>query len=110
EGALKQMRTLKARMESERLPRGVDPRRHLKLGPGGLSDVEWTVQLVQLQHGHRVEGLRTTQTLTALAAAVEAKLIAAKDAAVLEEAWRLATDLRGAMALRGAARDTDVLP
>ncbi len=54
--ALKQMRTLKARMEAERLPRGIDPRRHLKLGPGGLSDVEWTVQLLQLRHGHAVAG------------------------------------------------------
>jgi glutamate-ammonia-ligase adenylyltransferase len=110
DGALKQMRTLKARMESERLPRGVDPRRHLKLGPGGLSDVEWTVQLIQLQHGHDHPSLRTTQTLAALDAAREAKLLSASDADTLAEAWRLATDLRGAMALRGAAKDTDVLP
>jgi len=110
DGALKQMRTLKARMESERLPRGVDPRRHLKLGPGGLSDVEWTVQLLQLEHGHDHPELHTTQTLAALKAATAAKLIAASDAQVLTEAWRLATDLRGAMALRGAAKDTDVLP
>jgi glutamate-ammonia-ligase adenylyltransferase len=110
DGALKQMRTLKARMESERLPRGIDPRRHLKLGPGGLSDVEWTVQLLQLQHGHKHKTLRTTQTLAAITAAAEAKLLSATDAATLSEAWRLATDLRGAMALRGAAKDTDVLP
>lgn len=110
DGALKQMRTLKARMESERLPRGVDPRRHLKLGPGGLSDVEWSVQLLQLLHGHENAALRTTETLAALEAAADAKLIAASDAATLAEAWRLATDLRGAMALRGAAKDTDVLP
>ena len=110
EGALKQMRTLKARMESERLPRGVDPRRHLKLGPGGLSDVEWSVQLLQLQHGHTLPALRTTETIAALKAARDAKLITASDAATLAEAWKFATDLRGAMALRGAARDTDVLP
>ena len=110
DGALKQMRKLKARMESERLPRGVDPRRHLKLGPGGLSDVEWSVQLLQLQHGHAQPALRTTETLAALKAARDAKLISVQDAATLTEAWKLATDLRGAMALRGAARDTDVLP
>lgn len=116
EAAMKHMRTLKARMESERLPRGVDPRRHLKLGPGGLSDVEWTVQLVQLQHGHDHPQLRTTQTLAALDAAQAAGLMSAADAQTLAEAWRLATDLRGAMALRksaalhGAARDSDVLP
>ena len=108
--ALKQMRTLKARMESERLPRGVDPRRHLKLGPGGLSDVEWTVQLLQLQHAHRVEALRTTRTREALHAAVAAELISSEDAEDLDAAWVLATDLRGALALRGRERTPDVLP
>jgi glutamate-ammonia-ligase adenylyltransferase len=110
DGALKQMRTLKARMEAERLPRGVDPHRHLKLGPGGLSDVEWTVQLIQLQNGHDEASLRTTETLAALKAARAAKLISSQEAATLAQAWTLATDLRGAMALRGTARDTDVLP
>jgi len=109
DSALKQMRLLKARMEAERLPRGIDPRRHLKLGPGGLSDVEWTVQLLQLRHGWEHPGLRTTVTLTALAEAMEAGLIDRSDGVTLREAWLLATDLRGAMALRGA-RDTDVLP
>ncbi|MDN4481521.1 bifunctional [glutamine synthetase] adenylyltransferase/[glutamine synthetase]-adenylyl-L-tyrosine phosphorylase [Demequina muriae] len=108
--ALKQMRTLKARMEAERLPRGVDPRRHLKLGPGGLADVEWTVQLLQLQHAHDHPELRTTMTIDALHAASEAGLIDGDDAATLEEAWVLATALRGALALRGRDRSADVLP
>ncbi|MFV0634884.1 bifunctional [glutamine synthetase] adenylyltransferase/[glutamine synthetase]-adenylyl-L-tyrosine phosphorylase [Demequina sp.] len=108
--ALKQMRTLKARMESERLPRGVEPRRHLKLGPGGLADVEWTVQLLQLQHAHRHESLRTTRTLEALHAAVDLDLLSRSDAQLLEDAWVLATELRGALALRGRSRTPDVLP
>ncbi|WP_062385654.1 bifunctional [glutamine synthetase] adenylyltransferase/[glutamine synthetase]-adenylyl-L-tyrosine phosphorylase [Demequina iriomotensis] len=108
--ALKQMRLLKARMEAERLPRGIDPRRHLKLGPGGLSDVEWVVQLTQLRHGHAHPELRTTITLDALEAAARLDLIARPDATRLRSAWVLATDLRGALALRGNARDTDVLP
>ncbi|WP_061962296.1 bifunctional [glutamine synthetase] adenylyltransferase/[glutamine synthetase]-adenylyl-L-tyrosine phosphorylase [Demequina flava] len=110
DSALRQMRKLKARMESERLPRGLDPKRHLKLGPGGLSDVEWTVQLLQLQHGHAVDGLRTTRTLPALGAAVEAGLMDADDAQTLKDAWTLTTDLRGALALRGKAKEGDVLP
>ncbi len=109
--ALDHMRRLKARMESERLPRGVDPRRHLKLGPGGLSDVEWVVQLVQLRHAHEVPSLRTSVTLEALHAAVEADLVDASDAATLEAAWRAATELRGAIALRGRpAHAVDVMP
>jgi glutamate-ammonia-ligase adenylyltransferase len=110
EAALKQMRTLKARMEAERLPRGTDPRRHLKLGPGGLSDVEWTVQLVQLRHAHQHEGLRTTETLQAIGAARSAGVLTVSDARALADAWRLATDLRGAIALRGRPGDADTLP
>ncbi|WP_061965424.1 bifunctional [glutamine synthetase] adenylyltransferase/[glutamine synthetase]-adenylyl-L-tyrosine phosphorylase [Demequina aurantiaca] len=108
--ALKQMRSLKARMESERLPRGVDPRRHVKLGPGGLSDVEWSVQLLQLQHAHEHPALRTTVTLEALNVAVTEGLVEVNDADVLAEAWKFATDIRGALALRGVGKRTDVLP
>ena len=68
--AVREIRRIKARIEAERIPRGTDRALHLKLGPGGLSDVEWTVQLLQLQHGHAVNGLRTTRTLAALDAAV----------------------------------------
>src|SRR5690606_38374730 len=67
EPALREIRRIKARVEAERLPRGVEPGRHVKLGRGGLADVEWTVQLLQMRHGHERSGLRTTQTLDALA-------------------------------------------
>ncbi|MFE9770356.1 bifunctional [glutamine synthetase] adenylyltransferase/[glutamine synthetase]-adenylyl-L-tyrosine phosphorylase [Streptomyces sp. NPDC005931] len=107
EDAVREIRRLKARMESERLPRGADPKLHAKLGPGGLSDVEWTVQLLQLRHGAREPGLRTTRTRAALAAAREAGLISAEDAGTLDEAWVLATRVRNAvMLVRGRAGDT----
>ncbi|MCL1800207.1 MAG: bifunctional [glutamine synthetase] adenylyltransferase/[glutamine synthetase]-adenylyl-L-tyrosine phosphorylase, partial [Promicromonosporaceae bacterium] len=61
-----EIRRLKARLEATRLPRGVDPARHLKFGPGGLADVEWTVQLLQLQHAGEHPGLRTTSTAPAI--------------------------------------------
>jgi len=108
--ALKQMRMLKARMESERLPRGIDPRRHLKLGPGGLSDVEWTVQLLQLRHAKEHASLRTTETLRAIGAARSVGVLSVSDSRALADAWRLATDLRGAIALRGKPGDADALP
>ena len=41
---------------SERLPRGADPATHTKLGRGGLADVEWTVQLLQLRHAADAAG------------------------------------------------------
>ncbi|MEU9973398.1 bifunctional [glutamine synthetase] adenylyltransferase/[glutamine synthetase]-adenylyl-L-tyrosine phosphorylase [Streptomyces sp. NPDC051014] len=107
EDAVREIRRLKARMESERLPRGTDPKLHTKLGPGGLSDVEWTVQLLQLRHGWAEPGLRTTRTREALAAACAAGLLGAEEAATLDEAWVLATRVRNAvMLVRGRAGDT----
>ncbi|MCX4726981.1 bifunctional [glutamine synthetase] adenylyltransferase/[glutamine synthetase]-adenylyl-L-tyrosine phosphorylase [Streptomyces sp. NBC_01306] len=105
--AVREIRRLKARMESERMPRGADPTLHAKLGRGGLSDVEWTVQLLQMQHGWEVPGLRTTRTRTALSAAHAADLISTEDAQTLDEAWVLASRVRNAvMLVRGRAGDT----
>ncbi|GFM96715.1 hypothetical protein Sfulv_15260 [Streptomyces fulvorobeus] len=105
--AVRDIRRLKARMESERMPRGADPTLHAKLGRGGLSDVEWTVQLMQLQHGWAEPGLRTTRTREALAAGCAAGLIPAEDARTLDEAWVLATRVRNAvMLVRGRPGDT----
>ncbi|MFF7213583.1 bifunctional [glutamine synthetase] adenylyltransferase/[glutamine synthetase]-adenylyl-L-tyrosine phosphorylase [Streptomyces sp. NPDC008238] len=107
EEAVREIRRLKARMESERLPRGADPTTHAKLGRGGLSDVEWTVQLLQLRHGAQVPGLRTTRTRPALAAAAAAGLVPAEDAEVLDAAWILASRMRNAvMLVRARAGDT----
>ncbi|MFB7297631.1 bifunctional [glutamine synthetase] adenylyltransferase/[glutamine synthetase]-adenylyl-L-tyrosine phosphorylase [Streptomyces rubiginosohelvolus] len=107
EDAVREIRRLKARMESERMPRGADPTLHAKLGRGGLSDVEWTVQLLQMQHGWAEPGLRTTRTREALAAACAAELIPAEDAQTLDEAWVLAARVRNAvMLVRGRPGDT----
>ncbi|MFF4247283.1 bifunctional [glutamine synthetase] adenylyltransferase/[glutamine synthetase]-adenylyl-L-tyrosine phosphorylase [Streptomyces sp. NPDC001822] len=105
--AVREIRRLKARMESERMPRGADPTLHTKLGRGGLSDVEWTVQLMQMQHGWAEPGLRTTRTREALAAACAAGLIPAEEAQTLDEAWVLASRVRNAvMLVRGRPGDT----
>ncbi|HLK95882.1 MAG TPA: bifunctional [glutamine synthetase] adenylyltransferase/[glutamine synthetase]-adenylyl-L-tyrosine phosphorylase [Nocardioidaceae bacterium] len=102
-----EIRRIKARVDAERLPRGADPSTHVKLGPGGLSDVEWTVQLLQLRHAAGVEGLRTTATLPALEAAVDAALLDRSDAEALAAAWRLAQRLRNVMMLvRGKPADS----
>ncbi|WP_169582478.1 MULTISPECIES: bifunctional [glutamine synthetase] adenylyltransferase/[glutamine synthetase]-adenylyl-L-tyrosine phosphorylase [Microbacterium] len=106
---LREIKRIKARVESERLPQGADPQRHLKLGPGSLSDVEWLVQLLQLEHAHAIRGMRTTSTLDALAAAKEAGLIPATSADRLREAWRLASRLRSANTLL-SGQTSDVLP
>jgi len=109
EDSVQEIRRIKSRVDAERLPRGADPATHLKLGRGALADVEWTVQLLQLRHGHRVAGLRTTRTLPALRAAVAAGLLDGTDGDELATAWRLASRLRNAITLvRG--RHADTLP
>ncbi len=97
-----EIRRLKGRVDAERLPRGADPTTHTKLGRGGLADIEWTIQLLQLRHGARVAALRTTRTLDALRAAVEDGLLQQAQADILIAAWRHATRLRNAIML---ARD-----
>jgi glutamate-ammonia-ligase adenylyltransferase len=106
---LSEIRKLKARVEAERLPRGADPAKHTKLGPGGLADVEWTVQLLQLQHAHAVPALRSSRTIVALRAARDAGVIDSQDAGHLEAAWLMASRIRNQiMLVRG--RGSDSLP
>ena len=109
DNAQREIRRLKARMEAERLPRGVDPAMHIKLGRGGLADVEWTVQLMQLQYAGRVPSLRTTSTIEALAAARGEGLLDDSDERALREAWLIATRVRNAIML-AQGRPSDVVP
>ncbi len=107
--AVHEIRRIKARVESERLPRGADPNTHTKLGRGGLADIEWTVQLLQLQNAHEIEALHNTSTLESLDAIAEAKLVAEDEVKLLRQAWLTATRARNALVLvRG--KPTDQLP
>lgn len=106
--AVQEIRRIKARMETERLPQGADPKRHLKLGRGSLSDVEWLVQLLQLRFGSTHPSIRTPRTLDALSACVAEGLIAEHDATVLRGAWLLASRIRSASVL-WANKRSDVL-
>ena len=92
--ALAQVRHLKARMERERIPRGTEPRRHLKLGPGGLSDIEFALQLIQLEHGSAHEELRDHNTVGVLHAARDLGLLDPSTADVFKEAYEFLTRLR----------------
>jgi glutamate-ammonia-ligase adenylyltransferase len=89
-----EIRRIKARMERERVPAGEDPKFHLKLGPGSLSDVEWTVQLLQLEHG-----VQATGTLGALEELVAAHVVTPADGDVLAEAYRFCERTRNRLAL-----------
>ncbi|MGY1748050.1 bifunctional [glutamine synthetase] adenylyltransferase/[glutamine synthetase]-adenylyl-L-tyrosine phosphorylase [Modestobacter sp. SYSU DS0511] len=104
-----EIRRIKARVDSERLPRGADPATHTKLGRGGLADVEWTVQLLQLEHAAAHPQLRVTSTVAALGALADAGLLAEDQRTALQTAWELASRARNAVFLvRG--RPGDQLP
>lgn len=105
----REIRRIKARVESERLPQGADPTRHLKLGRGSLSDVEWVVQLFQLVSGHAVPSLRTPSTTEALRMLTANGLVSEADEKTLLTAWLMASRVRTALTLFGA-KNTDLLP
>ena len=104
-----EIRRIKARIESERLPRGADPNTHTKLGRGGLADIEWTVQLLQLRHAHEIQALHNTSTLQSLDVIAEHGLAEQDEVDLLRQAWLTATRARNALVLvRG--KPTDQLP
>ncbi|MBB4855635.1 glutamate-ammonia-ligase adenylyltransferase [Mycobacteroides chelonae] len=107
--AVREIRRIKARVDAERLPRGADPNTNTKLGRGGLADVEWTVQLLQLRYAHEHQSLHSTSTLQTLQAAADAGIVEAEDAELLRQAWLTATNARNALVL-ARGKPTDQLP
>jgi glutamate-ammonia-ligase adenylyltransferase len=98
---VREIRRMKARIERERIPAHDDPEFHLKLGRGSLSDVEWTAQLLQLQHG-----VRSPNTVRALEELVAADALAAADARTLIESYRFCERTRNRLFLvKGSPAD-----
>ncbi|MEY2422708.1 MAG: [glutamine synthetase] adenylyltransferase / [glutamine synthetase]-adenylyl-L-tyrosine [Acidimicrobiaceae bacterium] len=84
--SIRSVRAMKARAEADVARRGLSDR-ELKLGTGGIRDVEFAVQLLQLVHGGADEELRTPTTLTALAELTDAGYVARLDADQLAAAY-----------------------
>ncbi|MBU1228008.1 MAG: bifunctional [glutamine synthetase] adenylyltransferase/[glutamine synthetase]-adenylyl-L-tyrosine phosphorylase [Actinobacteria bacterium] len=103
------VRAMKARTERERIPTRDDPDFHMKLGRGGMADVEWTVQLLQLRHAAGDPRLRSPQTLTALDRLVEAGFLDEGDGAALRAAYAFCATVRNRLFLQ-AGRRRDSLP
>ena len=101
------IRTMKARVERDRIPPGEDPDFHLKLGPGGLVDVEFTAQLLQQKHGGATPALRGPGTLGALRAVAAAGLMPVPEVQALDEAYRFCTRVRNRLFLQtGQGRES----
>ncbi len=98
---------LRRRQIQELVPPGTI---HVKYSPGGLIDIEYTVQYFQLQHGHREASLHTTNTLQALEALQATKLLSRHDATILMEDYLFMRKvIDGLRIVRGNAKDL-VLP
>ena len=99
---------MKRRIETERL----DPGEHdtdLKLGHGGLSDIEWLVQRLQLRYGPDAPAVRVPNTLSALDVLEQIHALDRSEVGVLLAAYRLLTRARNAMTLL-AGSGQDVFP
>jgi glutamate-ammonia-ligase adenylyltransferase len=107
--SLVEIRRIKARVEAERLPQGANPARHLKLGRGSISDVEWLVQLLQLQFANEHPELRTTSTSIALESLRTLRKLPGDDVDRLAAGWLIASRCRSAEVLASDKR-TDQLP
>jgi glutamate-ammonia-ligase adenylyltransferase len=105
----REIRRMKARIERERIPPGEDPQFHLKLGRGSLSDIEFLVQLLQLEHGSDHPELRVPGTIDALQRLREAGFLADDDADALEAAYRFCEQARNARYLQSGS-PSDSLP
>jgi glutamate-ammonia-ligase adenylyltransferase len=106
---LVEIRRIKARVESERLPLGADPARHFKLGRGSISDVEWVVQLYQLRFARKHAQLRILGTLQSLKQLEELQIVSREQAASLRASWLLSSRARSALVL-AVDKLVDILP
>jgi len=98
---------LRQRQMTERAKAGTV---NIKYGPGGLIDIEYAAQYLQIQHGHDHPDLRTPNTSEALERLRRRRLLSATEHAALREAYQfLRTVIDGLRMVRGNAEDL-VLP
>lgn len=78
----------------------------VKRGPGGIVDIEFLVQMLQLKHGRRLPRVRTPNTLEALASLAQAEALSADDCAFFTGSYRFLRTIEGRLRLiNSTARD-----
>jgi glutamate-ammonia-ligase adenylyltransferase len=106
-GGLKEIRDVRTRMERE-LGKETRGRYHVKFGRGGLVDVEFLAQALELVHGAAMPGVRRAQTAGALAALTRAGVLEGPTGAALADHYRTLRRVSAALRLLGA-RPSDTL-
>jgi glutamate-ammonia-ligase adenylyltransferase len=104
---LAEIRAVRTRMEVE-LGKETPGRFSVKFGRGGLIDVEFLAQALQLVHGHRDAGVRRASTVAALTALARAGALPAEQARHLADHYRFLRRVSAALRLLGA-RPADAL-
>jgi glutamate-ammonia-ligase adenylyltransferase len=106
-GTMKEIYDVRARMENE-LAQETPERWHVKLGRGGLVDVEFLAQTLQLVHGAKHPEVRAPSTRGALVGLARAGVLPTERAAALTGHYRFLRRVSAATRLLGA-RPADVL-
>ncbi len=104
--AISRIESIKAKIEAQASEYG---QRHVKLSAGGIREIEFIVQILQLSHGGRCEAVRTPSTLEALARLTEHNYLLPEDRAELEEAYLFLRRLEHRIQMLDA-RQTHLLP
>ncbi len=96
-----EIRRMRSRLENSAAAVG-----DLKRGPGGIVDIEFLVQMLQLKHARGNADLRVSNTLAALLALYQAEIISVDDYELFDVSYRLLRTIEGRLRLmNSAARD-----
>lgn len=91
------IRNTKTRIEERLLAERIDINKHVKLGPGAIRDIEFTIQCLQMIHGGKSRSLRSQNTLETLAALRENELLESDDVDILSDAYRFLRKVENAI-------------
>jgi glutamate-ammonia-ligase adenylyltransferase len=108
QGTLREVATVKKRIETEVVKQG-EIERNVKLGRGGIREIEFIVQTLQILHAGRVPFLQGAATVPVLRKLVEYLLLPAPDAKQLEEAYIFLRDVEHRLQME-ANQQTHTIP
>ena len=100
--------SMKHRIETERL-KASERETDVKLGWGGLSDIEWLTQKLQLKHGRQNFALRAAPTRQTLSALAQMEILTNAEADTLQNAYEFLAGIRNTLWL-ATGTAIDVVP
>jgi len=108
ENVLREVAAMKSRIENE-VVRAGELERNVKLGRGGIREIEFTAQILQLLHAGRQPFLQGSQTLPCLEKLKQYELLTTEEARLLAHAYRFLRDLEHRLQMEDN-RQTHTIP